>query len=294
MSHTKRHALLLLVVAGGLLMFLAMGLPNLELLPGTPFSLEEPPQDTSRDFSGLMFDDALLAWLLRGGIALMLVLLPFYIIYSLTSRAGRRRLISNIIMMILLLFIANHMTELAQNGAFGNPQGLMSRSNALDEALGPAPVAIFSPDPPQWLTLAVIFIAAVLLVAMAAVVIWIIQQVRKPQSSLEQLAEEAQTAIEALNTGGDFQQTIIRCYHDMSRVIQEERGIARNAAMTPREFEDRLISRGLPGGSIKTLTRLFEQVRYGSLNANPGEEDQAVACLTEIVNYCRTLENRRV
>jgi hypothetical protein len=64
--------------------------------------------------------------------------------------------------------------------------------------------------------------------------------------------------------------------------------------MTPREFEDRLINRGLPGESIKTLTRLFEQVRYGSLNANPGEEDQAVACLTDIVNYCRALENRRV
>jgi hypothetical protein len=192
---------------------------------------------------------------------------------------------------MLLLYVADHLREMAQDGAFGDPEGLMAQSGPLQDALESAPVAIFAPDPPQWLTLAIILVTAVLLVAMAALIIWIVQRSRKVESPFDQLADEAQTALESLSTGANFQETITRCYHEMSRVLQEERGIARTAAMTPREFEDRLIGRGLPGDAIKTLTRLFEQVRYGSLNANPGEEDQAVECLTTIVDYCRTLEN---
>ncbi|HTP10892.1 MAG TPA: DUF4129 domain-containing protein, partial [Anaerolineae bacterium] len=82
--------------------------------------------------------------------------------------------------------------------------------------------------------------------------------------------------------GGDFKLTIVRCYQEMSRVVREERGLAREAAMTPREFEDYLASQGLPRAALNTLTRLFEQVRYGSLPAAAQEEALALTCLTEI------------
>ncbi len=293
MSKTKQQTLLLLIVAGGLLMFLAMGLPDLQLLPGQPFSLEEPQASPTPNL-GPITDDASLAWLIRGGMALLLVLLPFYIVYSLSSRGGRRRLIAQIITLIALFYLAERLREMAQNGEFGDQETLLGRTSPLDQVGETAPLAVFSPDPPQWLTMGVIFVTAVLLVAMAAIIVWVVQkQFNKPASPFDQLAEEAEAALEALHTGGDFQKTIIHCYHEMSRVIQEERGITRAAAMTPREFEDRLIDRGLPGDSIRTLTRLFEQVRYGSITANPGEEDQAVACLTDIVDYCRVLEQQR-
>ncbi len=101
-----------------------------------------------------------------------------------------------------------------------------------------------------------------------------------------QLAEAAQNTIESIQSGDDFEITVVRCYQEMSRVVEKQKGIARERAMTPREFEDRLIDRGLPQGAVQTLTRLFERVRYGSAPTGARELDLAVSCLTDIVNAC--------
>jgi hypothetical protein len=90
-----------------------------------------------------------------------------------------------------------------------------------------------------------------------------------------------------LHAGEDFRTTILRCYREMSRVVQQERGMARDAAMTAREFERLLIGKGLPPEAISTLTRLFEQVRYGHLMAGAQDTRLAVSCLTRIVDACQ-------
>ena len=70
------------------------------------------------------------------------------------------------------------------------------------------------------------------------------------------------------------------------RVVKEEKGVARESAMTVREFEEQLVSKGLPEEAVQTLSRLFEQVRYGSMATSTREEDMAVASLNAIVEAC--------
>ena len=56
--------------------------------------------------------------------------------------------------------------------------------------------------------------------------------------------------------------------------------------MTQAEFAVRLERDGLPADAVKSLTRLFENVRYGGYRTGPKEVNEAVACLTTILNYC--------
>ena len=80
----------------------------------------------------------------------------------------------------------------------------------------------------------------------------------------------------------------------MSRVLNEEKGIIRHTAMTPREFEERLVGKGLPSSSLKTLTRLFEQARYSSIPAGLHEQSLALDCLAKIIDACKVMGDSRV
>jgi hypothetical protein len=93
--------------------------------------------------------------------------------------------------------------------------------------------------------------------------------------------------LDALQTGADVQDTVIRCYLEMSRVLAEQRGLRRAEAATPREFELQLKEAGLPEAQLEQLTRLFEAVRYGAKVAGERQQRQAVDCLAGIVKACQ-------
>ncbi len=57
--------------------------------------------------------------------------------------------------------------------------------------------------------------------------------------------------------------------------------------MTPREFERLLENEGVPAEPARQLTGLFEAVRYGQWQPNPGDEQKAVSCLDAIEAYSR-------
>jgi hypothetical protein len=111
---------------------------------------------------------------------------------------------------------------------------------------------------------------------------------RRVVPPLEQLAQQAEEAIEAIQGGADLRDTVMRCYYEMSRVLRQQRGIERHRAMTPREFVAFLGEAGLPTGPVWRLTELFEQVRYGAKAPGQAEEAQALACLETIVEFCRS------
>jgi hypothetical protein len=144
----------------------------------------------------------------------------------------------------------------------------------------------FIADPPQWL---IITITAAF-VALLLGVIWFLW-LRRPQSQEppeklltgELLAKEARQAVLALQTGRDFKNTVMECYLKMNQVLSKQRGIHRQKAMTPREFENHLREIGLSNEHIRRLTRLFEKVRYGTDLPGRPEEQEAVACLRAIV-----------
>ncbi len=286
MSKAKRNSLLLLTAAAVLTLILAMSLPNLVLTPGQPFSLEQPQSDTP-GADGLAPGGNLLVLVVRGFVALGLIFLPVYVIYSLTTREGRRRLIGNMVLLVLLLALADYLQRNPLNPVEQPPteEAALGQSS-MDLQSGLAPT-VFTPNPPSWLTPVIILVASVMVVAVLLGVFWYLRQRAKPADlALERLAETAQNTIDSLQAGGDFEVSVIRCYQEMSRVVKEEKGIARETAMTAREFEDRLISKGLPQDATRTLTRLFEQVRYGGMATGSTEVDTALACLTDIVNAC--------
>jgi hypothetical protein len=120
-------------------------------------------------------------------------------------------------------------------------------------------------------------------VALLIGAIWFFwRRLRAQASPLELLAEEAQSALADLQSGGDLKDTVLRCYREMSQILSQQRGVTRPRDMTPREFEQQLAAVGLRDEHIRRLTRLFERVRYGGRQAGEREEREAVACLSAI------------
>ena len=73
--------------------------------------------------------------------------------------------------------------------------------------------------------------------------------------------------------------------------MRTARGIRRQEAVTPSEFEKQLEDAGLPREPVADLTRLFEEVRYGSKILGEWEGRRAIACLTAIADACRNLSH---
>jgi len=160
----------------------------------------------------------------------------------------------------------------------------------LGGAEAPLPLMDEGYIPPQ-VSLASAFAVALLVLLIVAGVVyyaWLHRPVQAPHSSiaLDELGGIVQAALNDLDAGRAWDDTIIQCYVRMSEIVNVERGLQRQQAMTPSEFAERLIRAGLPASAVQRLTRLFEAVRYGAQPSTPAEVDEAVACLRTIVDAC--------
>jgi hypothetical protein len=107
-------------------------------------------------------------------------------------------------------------------------------------------------------------------------------------SQFDEIAEKARSALEDIESADfKFEDVIIRCYAEMSYVLQTQNGIKRPRAMTTFEFEQELIKTGIPARPVQQLTRLFEQVRYGHQDSGEKEKQMAVESLGEIIDFCK-------
>jgi len=296
MSNRQRHRVLIFsALAIGALVFLAAGLSDLEFLPGRPHPILDLLGDLLRAIFGAIPDSqtfgSLVGIVIWVAMLLMILLIFYLVIMPRTKTKGSRWLgyILWILALYLILRLRPSITEESQGSSPAVPQTpvpiLPAVTPVPDEVVASA--SEFASSSPQWVVLLVALILAILTVAGllgAARFFWLRSHV--PSSPLEQLAQEAQEAIVALEAGADITDTVMRCYFEMSRVLDEQRGIRRAGAMTPREFERQLKAVGLPGAQVERLTRLFEGVRYGARVADEQEERQAVACLTAIVETC--------
>jgi hypothetical protein len=285
MSKAKRNALILLCVVSVLILILAMSLPTLVLSSGQPFSLGQP-QPQVFGTNGPLPGGSAIIWLFRGMVALALILFPLYVLYSLMTAQGRQRLIADFIVLALLLLLATYLQKLQPKEDVQKQEQVIGAAQSTDEAPG-LPESVFVATPPVWLTPVVIVIGSILVVVFIFVGIQFFRRPPKTENSLDDLAKEAQNAIEALNLGGDLRITVIHCYHEMTRIVKQRKGIERETTMTVREFEDYLVSSGLPQEAIQTLTRLFEEVRYGGALEDTHQEELALSCLTDIVDACK-------
>lgn len=216
------------------------------------------------------------------------VLLPISVIALIVSADLRRELLKKIPIYISVAFVVYWLLRLLRAFMLSmsqQPQATGQSGEALDPSQSLFPTApAFIADPPRWLVIAL----SAVVIALALLLLWSFRpRVRRKPQSLDLLVQEAQTALDELQAGGDVRDIIIRCYTDMSRVLREARGVTRKEAMTPREFEQMLIGLELRDEHIQQLTRLFERVRYSA--AAPGEREQheAEACLSAIVAVYR-------
>jgi hypothetical protein len=280
----------LLAVGAALLalILLAAALPGLHLQAGQHFTV----RDTSGGEAGpaqasqaaqLRIQVAPEAGLSLGYL-IVLVLVPASVLYLLLSRKARKQVLERLVPVLVLgaflMLIGQHPEVL---------EPVQEDLPFAPELSAPArPVAEFDGSPPGWLRWAVGVGVGVVLVLGAGVAVWLYGRMRRrPLGPLARLAEEAQVALDALQAGGDLREIVLRCYFEMSRVLMLERSLTRQEAMTPREFEERLTEAGLPDAPVHRLTRLFEWVRYGAKPVSEAEEQEALACLAEIVEACR-------
>jgi hypothetical protein len=288
----KRQKLLVLFslsIAVVAMLLLSTSLSGLDFLPGRPFSLEGYPPFEVGQNPPLPGRD-ILPFIVRVVYFLALALLPILIIWLIVSPEARKALLKQLLRLLPILIILYLAINWLRR-TFHTAQEITFQGSAspADGSAVSSPTDTFAANPSQWLVLVASLGVALLLTVLVVGIAWAVwRRHRRPQHPLERLAQEAQNALDALWAGGDLKNVVIRCYLEMSRVVSEQRGIRRDLAMTPREFEHYLEDKGLPGEPVRQLTRLFEEVRYGTLIPGENEKRQAVASLTAIVEVCRS------
>lgn len=131
----------------------------------------------------------------------------------------------------------------------------------------------------------VIVVAGVIGLGLAGLIYFVYRRfLNKPAAAtLAQLALDAEATLLKLQVeDANLRDVVMRSYYDMSKTLSEQ-GVHRAEGMTPREFEERLITAGLPRRDVERLTRLFEEVRYGHVSAGERQKREAIACMQAIV-----------
>jgi hypothetical protein len=283
--------LLFISLAVGALILLVAGLPWLEFRPGQRFATVSQEEGETPPLGG----KAITPDWTPGLLALFWAILVAFgaaVVYVLVSREARKKLLLRLLP--LLLLVAALLVSRQRPQAV--PQIAPQPTTIVEVVETPAPLAPaveFDATPPRWLvwsTSAAIALAVTLGVGVLVWLLW--PRNGHPASPLQELAHQAQAAMEGLESGADLRDTILRCYFEMARTVSQARGVDRWAAMTPREFERRLVEAGLPPSPVQRLTRLFEQVRYGAKTAGAAEEQEALACLASIAHACQVTERQ--
>jgi len=292
MNHRKTNILIVILLFSLVILFLlAAGIQQLEFLPGEDFSIGNDMPVTSG--AGDTILDDILILIIRGVTALAIVIFPIYLVYSLFTKEGRRWLLRNLIMFAIVITTLILFQEQLNNVSMKIMETLENMGALqVPETEPSGPEMTFDAEPPGWVSLAASLVIGLLTTAALGLGAWFIWKLRtRKPSELESLEDEARKAIDAIQAGDELElkDVILQCYLKMTEVVRMTRGIERDWAMPPDEFQRVLIQRGLPDTAVQQLTRLFEDVRYGGISFSDIENSQAVNCLNTIITACRTL-----
>lgn len=252
------------------------GISNLTLKPGTLFDPSTLYELRALFYaSGNVWNSIFILLII---IAIFLLALYFFRPTRTHIKHERRNHPLAILIQILLWLVAfillrrrlklnNFDFEFAQNAAKSLTEIDFNSSQAAVKSL------------PGWIA----FLFSFILIGALFIFIW---RRRRTDHSLQEMNElisrTANETIEELKMGIEFREVITKCYFEMNQILQNQRGIKRKTGMTPREFEHRLIDLGFSEKPVTQLTRLFEMVRYGTLEPDEGQQNEALVCLSEI------------
>ncbi len=97
------------------ILILVISLPEFRLQEGQPFPLDMDFSISVMGTEAILPGGNVLYWILRGFSALIIIGLPIYIIVSLFSPEGRRRLLAQIVIMVVMLFILDRVAKIVQD-----------------------------------------------------------------------------------------------------------------------------------------------------------------------------------
>ncbi|MBK9926567.1 MAG: DUF4129 domain-containing protein [Anaerolineales bacterium] len=283
----KYWVLLISILALGALTALSVSLKNVSFKDAQPIGREEADAfDASakvavESLPEVSLQSQVILWIL---IALLVVLVG--VLLSPETRKKLLRLLFRIAFSYWALYFLFKRYPEALSALNLNLWG--NAETRKDDALANIPPPVFTP--PQQTPL-LSYVMSLLIVLGALWLLWKFYRVwadlRLAKSSpLQEIARIAHSSLRDLSNGRESTDVILNCYFRMSDVVADKKSIHRMASMTPAEFAARLENSGLPGEPVQNLTRLFESVRYGSRKAGPKETNEAVACLTTILQYC--------
>lgn len=287
----KQKILGLMIISILLAALLALSLPSVLMEPGELFSLQRSDElsvssQTQEDISWFIV-------IFQGILVFLIILLPVYVVISLLSKEGRKKLLIDVIRIGLIVLAVMWILEnelpftqpsepmIIQPGFSGSPEF------SGDFVTPPS----FEAEPRPWmLTLTIIGGSALIAVSIFFVLRPLSKRKSAGRSQFQDFADNAQATLEAIEDSQmDFQDVIIRCYAEMSQMLMVENNILRDQAMTTQEFEQELLARGFPPQPVRQLTQLFEQVRYGHQKTGESEKRAAKESLNEIIDFCRGL-----
>ena len=276
-----------ILILGGIsilvVIYLVASLGSLELKPATPFAYI---QDTAKTAPG-----GLPTW--NG----LFIIIPVFavlllILFMFLNPEQRKKFLQALAWFILAgllvyLFLSWYSLGKQLQVPQESPVGVVA---TLSSEPTDTPEPMITPSvftPPQVSSMTSYLVAlAVLLVAAGAWGWWVWRRKQKG-APYDVFADIAQSALEDIEAGQDWGDTILNSYYRMNKAVASWRGIHRQAGTTPEEFADYLVSAHLPAAAVHRLTALFERVRYGDKKSTRQDIQEAVDCLTAILEVCQ-------
>jgi hypothetical protein len=285
----KPLVLLLAILALGALTILSVGLGGVSFSDAQPIGHEEVESipRVPQAFPNPLSTEVRRSHLILTGVALTVL---FILVGIMLSPEARKRIIRIIVRTAATLWAINFLFKrYPEIFSFLNLSlNRNSSANQGNDLLADIPPPVFTP--PQEIPffnylVSVLILLAVLFFLRKLYTTWM-ESHPGGTGSLKEIARVARASLRDLSDGRESTDVILKCYFHMSEVVADRKNLQRESDMTPGEFALRLEQSGLPGDSVRRLTRLFESVRYGGQKTGPREINEAVSCLTTILHYC--------
>jgi len=276
-NQIRRKAFYLIALAAIGMILLASSVGHLEFKPGLPIPGADPAIVSSNTINAAyptsvgspfrLVSQAVLSLLFTVSLIALLV--------HLVKRSNPKRILQFVLgaaIPLVLIFLIRWTAPEESKPAIVEAQRVQPPASLTYEI---APIGA----PPAILYL---IVGIVLAFAVIVLLTWLFLTTYRRAIPTDPISREAETALEAIQSGQDLRNVIIRCYLQMMQIVRDEHGIERRESVTPREFERLLSARGIPDQPIRELTRLFEKARYGNRASEHQDEMDAVNCLSAI------------
>lgn len=205
-------------------------------------------------------------------------------LYAIVSPAYRKALLGAAATALLLTYVLYRLQTREEA-----PREVEAGRAGAMQGLGEGAPTREPPTPPAWVEADRAWWVWGLSAGIGGAAAWVLFGVwrrfgRRAEDPRAGIAQEAAGAMAALDAGHDIADTVMRCYVAMVQTFERTGQVRRTQAMTPREFESRLVRAGFHSESVRQLSQLFERVRFGDHPSTPRERVQARDCLQRIAS----------